>query len=90
MPREAEHCDGVRSMSDIRVFYSLERKGSMELVPPDVMGAFQFCELCGRASLEVELPSGLREPIGDTGADPGSCELASSSPSARLDCHVIQ
>lgn len=90
MLREAEDCDGVISMSDIRVFYSLERQGLMEPVPLDVMGAFRFCEFCGRADLEVELPSGLREPIGDTGADPGSCELASNSPSARLDCHVMQ
>jgi hypothetical protein len=90
MPREAEYCDGVRSMSDIRVSYSLERQGLMELIPLDVMGVFRFCELCGRAGIEVELPSVLREPIGHTGANPKSCELASSSPSARLDCHVMQ
>lgn len=68
MPQKAEFCDGVRSMSEISVFYSLERQGSMGLVFLNVMGTFRFCELGGRAGLDVELPSGLWEPIGDTGS----------------------
>lgn len=59
MPQEAEYCDGARPTSEIGVFYSLERQGSVRLVSVDVMGAFRFCELGGRAGLE---------PIGDTGS----------------------